>query len=965
MIGLSFNDSVYAQSYTGVLDLDYISSTAYSGDKITFSGYLTTTSGHIVPDATIKIKDNVRFGSDTTIKTLTTDSGGYFSGTWTAQVRDSGAWDFYAVFDGSSDVEQARSDTYNVQVYSSSSSSSSSDDMFDDSYSDDMFDDSYSEPMYSDEYSVGVLNLDSIQSVAYSGDPIVFSGYLTTTSGHVVPDATITIKDNVRAGSDTTIMTLTTDTNGYFSEVWAAQARSGAWDFYAVFDGSSDVEQARSNTYSVEVSKQSVNLILDPLLNTVSLDDTIQFSGYLTTAFGYPIPDATITIKDNVRAGSDTTIMTLTTDVNGYFSGIWIAQARSGAWDFYAQFDGSFYVEEGRSDTYNVEVHSSSKSSSNEFSTGVLVLDYISSTASSGDTIQFSGYLTTTSGNIVSDATITIKDNVRAGSDPTIMTLTTDTNGYFSGTWTAKVRSSGAWDFYAEFDGSSNVRESRSDTYSVEVSKQSVDLVLDPIHTSARPGDTIQFSGYLTTPFGYPITYETITIKDNVRAGSDSTIMTLTTDTNGYFSGTWTAKVRSSGAWDFYAQYAGSSSVKDSRSYTYSVVVSKYPTSITLDSLPASARIGERITFSGILNIDSHNPENSVVYIKDNDFIGFDDLLATAFVDSNGQFSTTWFVTDVDLGSSNAEIFAVYEGNKFTDRAVTAQAQLSILDPLTSTPPTPSDDEYMELYYSLPFDKTPLVAISLEPGFSDQVREHIIPVKEGIMMLTSQLEQKFGGSWNVDFDVIYPGSSFTSKPNIIINLITHQDDANCDERTYGWANIYDPDPDGKIQTYVCSISSAGQRNNAGISSTAAHEFIHAMGLGHTFFKNHDIMCSVEADIPTCEKISPKDKSFSNLNLEAIKALYGSDGFLDPNNNIVHKTQFPINNFNNWDDSNPIIQTTTSSPKIVTTSPTTELTTTSSPSPTPSCAELILNAIFTSESLDDISCLNSFFAFFNQ
>ena len=70
------------------------------------------------------------------LKTLTTNYNGYFSGTWTAQVRDSGKWDFYAEFDGSSNVKKARSDTYNVKVYPSSRSSSSSSSSSDNSYSD-------------------------------------------------------------------------------------------------------------------------------------------------------------------------------------------------------------------------------------------------------------------------------------------------------------------------------------------------------------------------------------------------------------------------------------------------------------------------------------------------------------------------------------------------------------------------------------------------------------------------------------------------------------------------------------------------------------------------------------------------------------------------------------------------------------------------------------------------------------
>ncbi len=54
-----------AQSYTGVLKLDPISSKIKTGNTIIFSGQLATTSGHTVPDATVYIKDDVDFGRDT------------------------------------------------------------------------------------------------------------------------------------------------------------------------------------------------------------------------------------------------------------------------------------------------------------------------------------------------------------------------------------------------------------------------------------------------------------------------------------------------------------------------------------------------------------------------------------------------------------------------------------------------------------------------------------------------------------------------------------------------------------------------------------------------------------------------------------------------------------------------------------------------------------------------------------
>ena len=78
-------NSAEAQTYTGIIKLDPIPSKIQSGNTITFSGQLTTTSGLVVTDATVYIKDDVDFGRDTVIGTVTTGENGRFVGTWTAQ----------------------------------------------------------------------------------------------------------------------------------------------------------------------------------------------------------------------------------------------------------------------------------------------------------------------------------------------------------------------------------------------------------------------------------------------------------------------------------------------------------------------------------------------------------------------------------------------------------------------------------------------------------------------------------------------------------------------------------------------------------------------------------------------------------------------------------------------------------------------------------------------------------------
>jgi len=94
---------------------------------------------------------------------------------------------------------------------------------------------------------------------------------------------------------------------------------------------------------------------------------------------------------------------------------------------------------------------------------------------------------------------------------------------------------------------------------------------------------------------------------------------------------------------------------------------------------------------------------------------------------------------------------------------------------------------------------------------------------------------------------------------------------------------------------VCSLDGA---SSADVSATAAHEFIHAIGLGHTFNIAGDMMCSIENDIPTCDGLSSKSNTPSALNLAAIVAAYGVDGFTNPNNEVVRYETFTLADYQN-------------------------------------------------------------------
>ena len=147
-----------------------------------------------------------------------------------------------------------------------------------------------------------VLTLDPISSEIIAGDTVVFTGLLGTESGYVVPGATIYIKDDVDFWIDDYVLTLVTDDGGRFYGEWAAKMRltGGAYDFYAIYDGDSQVIGDKSATYSVEVipyqETQSI-LTLDPISSEIIAGDTVVFTGLLGTESGYVVPGATIYIK--------------------------------------------------------------------------------------------------------------------------------------------------------------------------------------------------------------------------------------------------------------------------------------------------------------------------------------------------------------------------------------------------------------------------------------------------------------------------------------------------------------------------------------------------------------------------------------------------------------------------------------------------------------------------------------------
>ena len=534
------------------------------------------------------------------------------------------------------------------------------------------------------------------------------------------------------------------------------------------------------------------------------------------------------------------------------------------------------------------------------FADTTLTLDPIPGKAYEGQTVTFTGTLYA-DGWPLAGKTVWIQED-DFGPDDVLASGRTDQNGRFSINWRADAATiETEFDIYAIFEGDSSHGKDRTRNQYMDVfERRGTTVTLHAIPDHVYAGDSITFTGTLTHG-GQPLVGKTVWIQDEDEFREDDYLASGRTDGYGRFSITWVARVDSlEDEREIRAVFEGDSSYGRDTSPIQGMYVTKIGGDISLDLFPRTAKVGQTVTFSGTLSLDRGSPAGAAVYIKDEDSLSRDELLATGYVESDGRFSATWVAEHMDSFDDTLEIFAVFESDGRYSRQSTCNTTCGDAIPLhisgrvsppapPPAPGVPGGTQYMEMYYALDLYGPPHVAIVPDPDTYASVKSHMAPAQEGILTWVYALEREHGGNWDVTFEIIHPGDRFDVKPDVVMNIVTHESESKCLKDYAGVALIYSTSK--PVQTKVCSTSYGEKRPNQDVARTAGHEFIHVMGLGHAFNKPGDVMCSVEDGIPTCVPEISRSSIPSNLNLGAVAQMYGADGFANPNNDITYKSRF--------------------------------------------------------------------------
>ncbi len=206
------------------------------------------------------------------------------------------------------------------------------------------------------------------------------------------------------------------------------------------------------------------------------------------------------------------------------------------------------------------------------------------------------------------------------------------------------------------------------------------------------------------------------------------------------------------------------------------------------------------------------------------------------------------------------------------------------------------------------WNKDPVKAfIDINPRTFGQSIKYVVDVQKAISTWSNLLKIYSGNynSWN--FEINNDSLRELPKSSIIIKMSSDPFGQICNDthggRSYA-LTIYPQSHD--TNAYIDMANSCvvqgheHQISHQEMYSTMLHEFGHALGLGHAYNNDGDLMCGTQGSngvaIETCKPYSVKSVIPSMLDIKALFYAYGKDGFNEPNNKVIE--DYGVKRYNN-------------------------------------------------------------------
>jgi len=467
------------------------------------------------------------------------------------------------------------------------------------------------------------------------------------------------------------IATIRTGSDGSYRYVWVP-VDVGSYFIRVYWLGDLEYEGAVSVEQPLTVVKGVSSLTISVMPSYAVVGGNVTISGLLSPR----IPNIPVTIMMRTGGGPWTNISTVSTSTGGVYRYVWVVPA-SGVFQFKSLWPGNVNLNGCESDVVNVTVVVKSTT---------INCTAIPSKLKVGERVAFSGFINPPVSGV--DVVIEV-----VKPDGLVMRFTNKTlaNGGYMYVYYPDV--AGSYTVQASWPGNMEYAGSTSSKLAFDVAKSSSTIIVTPTPSSSELGSTISVFGRI-----YPVRVNVEVNVTYIKPSGFRVSRILVTSVNGTFSDSVT--LDEVGVWGVIASWLGDASYTGSSSSS-SFTATKRITTITLAISPSLPKVGEDITFSGVI---SPAVVNATVNIRVSvDGGGTWSVIASILTDSTGHYSYVWRAS-----ASGAYIFkSDWPGNAECEGAVSQVIEVVI------------SEEVKQSLVTLPTGTTVLVSSSSNSTTTD------------------------------------------------------------------------------------------------------------------------------------------------------------------------------------------------------------------------------------------------------
>jgi hypothetical protein len=455
------------------------------------------------------------------------------------------------------------------------------------------------------------------------------SGSLTA-NGTPLSGKTIQLQREDASGHwDYAANTTTTDANGAYVFT-RSESVQGHYVFEPTFFGAGAYASAHVAIGITVGTVQQSEMSITTTNSAPAVNQSYTVYGSLHDGVsGAPIAGQPINFFVKAPSGQEVVETWATTDANGAYA---FTRSESAQGSYWLQV--SFY---GNSN-YNESSAMMLLTIGNPIPTTIRSLTVTNSNPAVNQPFTFSGYLTDINGTPLADRTIWV--NIRLPTGDWNMTAgypRTDSNGYFSVTYSEQV--AGEYDFEFHFTGDNNYAQCDPSLPVVIGTLQPTDLSMNTSVTNPAVNQSFTLSGYLTDANGTPLAGKEILL-DRIVAGSFGNFDERYTDQNGYYS--FVLRESAGGLYYYMPHFLGDQMYASSYAFMSLTVGTLSPTTVTITASTTTPAVNQSFTLSGTLKAGSTPLSGKSITLARKDPSGnWIDSVDTTTTTANGSYTFT------------------------------------------------------------------------------------------------------------------------------------------------------------------------------------------------------------------------------------------------------------------------------------------------------------------------------------